>query len=134
MRALLSHLNKFLILALLLLVGCERPDPAVTVVGENAPVTPFVVQGVQPATAVPQGQVVPTAVLPTRAVYAGQPTPDPPRSSGDAGSMWGRKFWFRVARRWLGRRSKLSPTASWCMALQRVALTCAALRQPMAAI
>lgn len=67
----------------LLLAGCERPDPAVTVVGQNAP-SPTLAGAAsvpdQPADDRPT-PIIPEMVLPTRPTYSGTPTPDAPHQT-----------------------------------------------------
>ncbi|MBE2221461.1 MAG: LysM peptidoglycan-binding domain-containing protein [Anaerolineae bacterium] len=72
----------------LLFSACERPDPQVSVIdvnGENPAVIGEALAPVPPDSAVnadiPPTPIMPEMRLPTRAVYEGNPTPDPPHTS-----------------------------------------------------
>ena len=72
-----------LLLLSALLAGCERPDPAVTVVGPN-PVSPTEAGAAAvPASgqSVPPTPIIPEMILPTRPTYSGTPTPDAPHQT-----------------------------------------------------
>ena len=77
-----------LMLFVLLFSGCERPDPQVSVIdvnGENPAVIGEMPEVVPPDSTftddVPPTPIMPEMRLPTRAVYDGNPTPDPPHTS-----------------------------------------------------
>ncbi|MCA9874243.1 MAG: LysM peptidoglycan-binding domain-containing protein [Anaerolineales bacterium] len=78
---------RFLIVLVLafLLAACERPDPAVTVVGPNQAQPTVAGAAVIPAR---QGEesarptpIIPEMIVPTRPSYAGTPTPDAPHET-----------------------------------------------------
>jgi LasA protease len=60
----------FFILTAMFLSACERPDPQVSVIDVNGDSTP--------TPDIPPTPIMPEMRLPTRAVYEGVPTPDPP--------------------------------------------------------
>jgi len=78
----------FIILVVLLLSACERPAPQVSVIDVNGE-NPAVIGEASPAlppdgvavTEAPPTPIMPEMRLPTRAVYNGDPTPDPPHTS-----------------------------------------------------
>ena len=86
LRLIHVHLTHLLIFVILILVGCERPDPEVTIVASpgayTLPPTPLVTprpgeRPVLPATVPPQPSSSP------QPTYIGVPTPDPPHSGGN---------------------------------------------------
>lgn len=97
----------FLMLLVLPLVGCERPDPAVTIVATTIPFslppTSPVTRPADSAAAVGEVPVPPTSPVQDPAIaisafqgdYVGTPTPDPPRP-GSPGSGGGSSDNYQV--------------------------------------
>ena len=84
-RRLCIFITTVLFLTILLLAACERPDPEVSVIdvnGENALVLGEAeLPASTPTPDIPPTPIMPEMRLPTRAVYEGNPTPDPPHIS-----------------------------------------------------